>query len=589
MRSEHRRPGLSLAIMIAVLALLPLLAWLQYRWIGQVSEAERERMQASLRTATARFSQEFNGELARAYVALQTGGGKEHGDYAERFTRWRETALDPDLIGNVYLTKTGKDGTLEILKFNPGAESFEPAGWPANFAQLRARLESSAQQDSPRGMQAFGGPVEEEIPALVAPRIRPPEGPGRPPEIAGWTIIELNLEYIRQLLLPALAQRYFAQSDGLDYQLQVVSREGQRRVIYQSDPNLPASFFSSADATTGMLEVRPDFPARFAGPGPGPDALPFAARDMARMRRSGLPPGSMMAGPGRWQLVVRHRLGSLEMAVERARHRNLAISFAVLALMAASIVMLVRSTQRAQRLARLQLEFVAGVSHELRTPLSVICSAADNLADGLITDQQRAKRYGDVIRNEGRRLTEMVEQILGFAGAQAGRMKLDLQPVQISDLIDRAAAAFDQSGCEIEKAIDPDLPLVTADATSLTQCLRNLFSNAVKYGNGSKWIGVRARVVAGGVEVAVEDRGPGINPGDLPHIFEPFYRGREAVSAQIHGTGLGLNLVKRMIEAHSGTVTVTSKPGQGSCFTLRLPISETPKEVSADGAENSAR
>ena len=129
-------------------------------------------------------------------------------------------------------------------------------------------------------------------------------------------------------------------------------------------------------------------------------------------------------------MVVKHRAGSLEAAVAATRRRNLAISFGILLLLGASVGFIVLSSRRAQRLATQQMEFVAGVSHELRTPLAVICSAAENLADGVIDNRDQIKRYGGLIRDEGRRLTGMVEQVLEFAGAQSGRKNYELRTTE---------------------------------------------------------------------------------------------------------------------------------------------------------------
>jgi signal transduction histidine kinase len=138
--------------------------------------------------------------------------------------------------------------------------------------------------------------------------------------------------------------------------------------------------------------------------------------------------------------LVRHRWGSLETVVAADRRRNLLLSFGVLLVLAVSMAMIIISTQRARRLAHLQMEFVAGVSHELRTPVAVICSAADNLAEGFVGGKDQVKEYGAVIRNEGRRLAGMIEQILHFAAGQAGRVTYDLQPVQVSEAIADALA-----------------------------------------------------------------------------------------------------------------------------------------------------
>ena len=151
----------------------------------------------------------------------------------------------------------------------------------------------------------------------------------------------------------------------------------------------------------------------------------------------------------RWRLVVKHPSGSLEAAVNAARRRNLLISSSILAVLGASVGLLVLSTRRAQELARQQMEFVAAVSHELRTPLAVIRSAGDNLADGVVRDDEQIRKYGDLVRNEGRRLTEMVEQILEFAGIQSGQRGFALRPVAVApmlhDIVDSLARA-DRAG-----------------------------------------------------------------------------------------------------------------------------------------------
>ena len=141
------------------------------------------------------------------------------------------------------------------------------------------------------------------------------------------------------------------------------------------------------------------------------------------------------AGAAYWKLMVKHPSGSLEAAVNSARRRNLMVSSSVLALLGVSVGFLVLSTRRAQSLAQQQMEFVAAVSHELRTPLAVIRSAADNLADGVVYDDPQVRKYGDLVRGESRRLTEMVEQILELAGIHSGQRSFALRPVPLIPLL----------------------------------------------------------------------------------------------------------------------------------------------------------
>lgn len=297
----------------------------------------------------------------------------------------------------------------------------------------------------------------------------------------------------------------------------------------------------------------------------------------------------LMSEDGGWRLLVKHRDGSLEAAVGNVRRRNLAISFGILLLLGASVGFIVISSRRAERLAAQQMEFVAGVSHELRTPLAVICSAAENLADGVIDNRDQIKRYGGLIRDEGRRLTGMVEQVLEFAGAQSGRKTYELRPTDLNYVIEDAVAACHlqlvEGGFELEKNVPADLPMVNADAAALSRAIQNLLNNAMKYSGDSRWIGLSAESVKTDngeeVQIKVSDRGLGIAPSELSHIFEPFYRGKEVVASQIHGNGLGLSLVKHIVGEHQGRVLVSSNAGQGSQFTLLLPIATIQEFVTA--------
>jgi signal transduction histidine kinase len=257
------------------------------------------------------------------------------------------------------------------------------------------------------------------------------------------------------------------------------------------------------------------------------------------------------------------------------RRRNLAISSSVLGILGLSVALLFVSTRRAHDLARQQLEFVATVSHELRTPLAVIRSAADNLADGVVHDETRVRQYGELVRREGVRLTDLVEQILEFAGLQSGERSLARRPVEIDGVLREVAAAAQEAARErltVDLALADRLPAVLGDEAALRRVFQNLIGNAVKYGAGAGWVGVEAAADLSRIAVTVRDRGIGIAPGDQERIFDPFYRAADVASAQIQGAGLGLSLVKRIVEAHGGRVTVESAPGTGSAFVVTLPI-----------------
>jgi signal transduction histidine kinase len=349
------------------------------------------------------------------------------------------------------------------------------------------------------------------------------------------------------------------------------------------------------------MSPRPDqvfMIARNGGGGPGRSAPPepltrplpeerivVSVLQDRRERGDGPPTARTGFAPfeGRWRVAATHRAGSLEAAVATVRKRNLMLSSSILLLLTTAIGLIVVSARRAQTLARQQMEFVAAVSHELRTPVSVIGTAASNLADGVVADPARVRKYGETIQGESRRLAETVERVLQLAGIAAGSAAASRAPVPVADLVQQSLAAcrpeIESKGVTVETDFPAPVPAVHGDAAALRSALQNLISNAVKYGGDARWVRItaqpsapaRGRSGSSYVSISVADKGLGIAAEDRKHIFEPFYRGREAVSRQIQGSGLGLNLVARIAEAHGGRVEVTSEPGKGSVFTLVLP------------------
>jgi two-component system phosphate regulon sensor histidine kinase PhoR len=130
---------------------------------------------------------------------------------------------------------------------------------------------------------------------------------------------------------------------------------------------------------------------------------------------------------------------------------------------------------------------------------------------------------------------------------------------------------FRDAGITLDKHIDPNLPPILADRSAMIRALQNLIGNALKYGNQGNWLSVRAEAAGSDVLISVEDRGAGISPVDLPHIFEPFYRAAAVVDAQIQGSGLGLALVKQVVDAHHARINVDSTLQKGTTFTIILP------------------
>lgn len=612
------------AVVPVLLVLLLMLASFQYYWLGEVSAGERERMQALVDSGAQRFSEDFDLEIASTFLGLQMQANtvrfKNWELFAKRYDHWYSHVAHPKLVGDVFLVQLYERDPISLMRYDPEKRSFTPSDWPSSMRDLRTRFEQSVNtmylQD---GMLVGNAPdsVADEVPALVIPvanmaRLSDPQATGvdsdieivindrvikrrpcprckpQPDPIFAYTVAALNPAYLWQQFVPELARKYFANGESVDYNLAIVRRDQPTRLMYHSNSDTYELAPSSGDAETSLFSLRLDEINRLLIDdtlrlGDLPDAIdrPSWRIAVGSVTDSSIStsnnPGS--ADAGHWKLILTHRSGSLEAAVWRLRLRNMLISTGILALLGVSMMLMMRSARRAQRLAEQKIEFVAAISHELRTPLAVICSAGENLADGVVLDPARARQYGAVIHGEGRRLAEMVDQALEFAGAQSGRKTYIPRPIGVNELIQRALSACQaqvrDADAQIDLRVPENLPQVLADPTEMTRALQNLIRNALKYGGERRWVGIDvcAHYGARGAEIAigVHDNGMGIAPDDLAHIFEPFYRSREALVAQIHGSGLGLSLVQHIVRGHGGRVTVSSTLGHGSIFTIFLP------------------
>ena len=620
-----RTRGLLIRLLVpaGLVLLVGLLATLQYHWLGQVSAAERDSKKTTLRQRAESFADDFDREIARLYVALQATSPSLRGSDREAFARsydaWVKDARYPQMVRALYLVESD---AAPLQQYQPDVRTFVEVPWPDALAPIRNRdaetHETSAALDLAHTLVTMRDPVAADIPALIVPL----------PDIQSFTssvrglmslhlgrgmlIAYLDREYLRSDVLPALAAKYFPERDADSYRFAIVDPQDRSRPILSRGLAANASLDpSKADAAVPLFSLRFDMSGQLttrgtffaATDGTRPKAtLPVPPQTAAQSRgsvsifvesRGATAADAVQVTPrplGRpaWQLLLQHSAGSLDAAVTETRRRNLWLSFSILAILAAGVGLIVINAQRSQRLAAQQMDFVATVSHELRTPLTVIRSAAQNLSAGVVHDAAQAKRYGDLIESEGRRLTGMVEQVLEFAGIGGNRQSMASRPVDAGSAIKDALASCEPllppGDFEVAVDIAGDLPPVLADEDALRRALTNLVTNAIKYGADGRWLGVTARRASARgqdeIQISVADRGRGIEPQDLPHIFEPFYRGRQALDRQIHGNGLGLSLVKRIAEAHHGRVSVRSTPGEGATFTLHLPAA-TPDAATA--------
>jgi signal transduction histidine kinase len=604
--------------LVALVGLTVTLGALQYRWIGEVSVAERARLQSGLESSLRRLSLDLNNELTTGIQAIMPPGPDQSARpverYAERFLHFRESTQYGRLFRRIIIAKEDADDKWSLQIVDRDKNTISPTDWPSGWEHLRTRISAFREQDNAdRGEQRrprFFGPTYDAahqliaVPLMVWETTDSEPGFGRPPpEPYHWMIAELDMDFVRSEVLPGLVNRHLGVKDSPHYQLQLTPRDAPDQILF-STHSTPIG--DTADASVNTLEVYwdqlfrrwepqgafgrggPGFERGFSPQRGGPPPL----REKGWGKGKG--PGGRGGGPfgtdrGNWTFSVRHSAGSLEAAVEQTRRRNLAVTGALVLLILAAAGALVVLARRAHWLAQLQMNFVAGVSHELRTPLTVITMAAHNLSSGLVKPDQM-KRYGTLIKEKSERLNEMIEQTLRFASAKAGRVVgerklVPLEPV-IEDALEASAHAVDQSHCTVETTIADGLPAVNADSKALSHALQNLIRNAAKHGRGGDWIGVAAKVVPNGrtptVEIQVEDHGAGIPQDELKYIFDPFYRGKRAMEDQVEGTGLGLSLVKKIIEAHQGTISVESQVNRGTRFVIHLPGSWEQTDEPAD-------
>ena len=555
---------------VATTVVLIAFAVLQYRSSREITEATGVRLADTLQMSLVNWHVDFERnftDITRA-LDLHAPGDASAEALAVGLADWRRSARYPGLISGLFVHEAGTGSQpastqrlLPRLLPDSGTPALHDAA-PHDAFGLRL--------DGPESAVWMFHPG---LPALT----RPLAGGGLP----RWLVVVIDPAVLRETVLPALALRYFSGTDGLDYEVAVFTADTP--ALWSSDAGFSAAQAPDAD---GILNV---FGRRSSPQSGGPfevfhTVAPKAQVPSAAITWFALPEGSDDARD--WHLVVRHRRGgALGAFLANTQRRDLVATLGALALLVASIALLVVASHRAQRLATLQMDFVAAVSHELRTPLTVIASAADNISRGVVREQPRVAEYGTVIGQQVRQLASLVERILLFAGQGKGTRR-PLQPIVVTEAIDATLASTatlaDAGQFTIERTVEPDLPPVLGDQTALTQCVENLVTNALKYSGNARWIGVHAfsAVDASGtreVRVAVADRGLGIDPVDRGRIFEPFYRSPTVVAAQIHGTGLGLALARSMATLMGGRITVESEPGRGSTFTLHLPVAPAPE------------
>uniref|UniRef100_A0A832DKY0 histidine kinase n=1 Tax=Ignavibacterium album TaxID=591197 RepID=A0A832DKY0_9BACT len=261
----------------------------------------------------------------------------------------------------------------------------------------------------------------------------------------------------------------------------------------------------------------------------------------------------------------------------RSRATNNLILIAILLLVLLfAVVFVYRAVKKEVELAQLKADFVSNVSHELRTPLALISMFAETLELERVKNDDKKKEYYSIISQEANRLGRIVNSILNFAKMEAGKRKFTFEPKNINEVVDNIYQTYSyhlqNKGFKFEKELSDNLPEVVIDSEAISEAVINLIDNAVKYSNDKKEVFLKTGKTNESIFIEVSDKGIGIPPNEQKKIFDKFYRVSSGLIHNVKGTGIGLSLVKQIVEAHNGKIELKSNPGEGSSFRIFIPI-----------------
>jgi two-component system phosphate regulon sensor histidine kinase PhoR len=266
--------------------------------------------------------------------------------------------------------------------------------------------------------------------------------------------------------------------------------------------------------------------------------------------------------------------GTIQSLVKDRAETNLILLLLLIVVLFAGVWIVFRNVRKEVALAKIKSDFVSNVSHELRTPLALISMFAETLEMGRVKTEEKKKEYYTIISHEANRLSKIVNRILNFSQAEAGKRKYSFAKEQLNEIVESVFSTYNfhlqNKGFKFVSQPDETIPLIYADKDAVSEAIINLIDNAVKYSQDFKEVELSTGMIGELVYIKVKDHGIGISEKDQKRIFDKFYR---VAGDNIHntkGTGLGLSLVKQIVEAHNGEITLHSTPGKGSSFILKF-------------------
>jgi len=279
------------------------------------------------------------------------------------------------------------------------------------------------------------------------------------------------------------------------------------------------------------------------------------------------------------QLAIQSTGESYQELVKERSSNNLLFLIFTLFVLIVGIIIIIRNIQNALKVAQLKSDFVSNVSHEIRTPLSLIKMYAETLMLNRLSNEERKAQYYKVIYQESGRLTHLVNNILDFSRIEANKKVYNFELIAFNKLVKKIHQSYEHTFSEKQVSctlsLSPDSAKINADPQAIEEAISNLIENAIKYNKDQKSeININTEVKNGMIVCAVKDSGLGIPKSELDKIFDKFYRVENALTQRTKGTGMGLSLVKHIVDAHEGSIEVQSKVNVGSTFMLSFPIVE---------------
>lgn len=269
---------------------------------------------------------------------------------------------------------------------------------------------------------------------------------------------------------------------------------------------------------------------------------------------------------------------------QRKRVARIVIVLIAVGMSIVGVVLAARLLNRELESAKMKADFAANVSHELRSPITQIRLKGEALQLGLIYDDTDRQAHYDAIVHESERLSRLVDNVLDFSSIERGAKRYTFRPEDLGEIVqnsvESARNTLESRGLDIELDVPDDLPVIWVDREAVSQVITNLLSNAAKYGAEGGWVGIRARRSGDHhVKLAISDKGIGIPAEEQARIFDRFYRSADPKVRRFRGTGIGLTIVRYIVEEHGGEIRVDSTPGNGTTFFITFPLE--PRESGA--------